>query len=72
MADIINFSTKEATVRSILADALNNADEYSQVIIITTTTDNRVGIGHSDGYVAEKAGLCLFAAHCFTQDMYEE
>jgi hypothetical protein len=69
---VIYLHGPETTVRSILADALNRADTFTMVIVVGLTEDGEYDallIGHSDGDLAQKAGVCTAAAHKFANEM---
>lgn len=68
---VVYFHTKETNVRGVLADCLNKAEDWGLVVVVALSKDGEdVLIGHSDGRLLHKVGLCEFAAHTFKEDMY--
>lgn len=64
MAKVVHLAPAESTVYSVLADTLNQADDFESCIVVTMGKDGDIYMGHSEGSYLTKIGYLEFAKEC--------
>ena len=60
-AEVIYLATDENTVHSVLADTLNQADDFKTVMVVALGKNENIYVGHSEGSYLQKVGFLEFA-----------
>lgn len=61
MSQEVVYLAADNSPHSVIADMLNQADDFEMVVLVALGHDNSVYVGHSDGRYLQKVGMLSFA-----------